>query len=197
MPSSSPHSSIAVDPGLAGNRLVDGLYRHYRHGLIRYLGTRFGRSLDLEDVVQSTFLKLAGDADIDRIEDHRSYIFTLACNIAIDNQRKISRRGAIRDQIELVGNASPILAHTSEKILLDREELGLIETALRKMPALRRRIFLLIRIEGLSVRDVAANFAMTEAAVYKHISRALADCALILERSGNPERLGSKAGHRG
>jgi RNA polymerase sigma-70 factor (ECF subfamily) len=191
MNSFSPDSGFAVDTGLVETLLVDRLYRQYRHGLIRYLGARFGRSIDLEDIVQSTFLKLADQPGIDRIADHRSYIFTVACNIAIDTQRKVARRGAIQDQIYLVRSESPILAQTSEKILLDREDLGLVETALRNMPKLRRRIFLLIRIEGLSVRDVAARFAMTEAAVYKHVGRAIADCAAMVERSG------SKAGHRG
>jgi RNA polymerase sigma factor (sigma-70 family) len=172
----------AAEAEFEHGRLIDLLYREHRPGLIRYLAARFRRSLDVEDVVQTTFLKLADHHHIEGIADHRSYIFALACNIAIDNQRKSGRQGAIHHELQQVRNTAPVLEHTSEKILLDREELAAIETTLRKMPKLRRRIFLLIRFEGVSVRDVAAAFAMSEAAVYKHVARALSDCALTLER---------------
>jgi RNA polymerase sigma-70 factor (ECF subfamily) len=164
--------------------LIDLLYRQYNRGLARYLSARFGKAApDIEDVVQSTFLKLADHPDLDTITDPRAYIFALACNLAIDNQRKNSRRGAIRDELHSIATASPTLDPSSEKILIDRERLRVIEAALKKMPAQRRRIFLLIRIEGLSVQEVAERFAMSEAAVYKHVARALADCAAMLERA--------------
>lgn len=166
------------------DELIALLYRQHSHGLSRYLAARFGRiGIDPEDVIHSAFLKLADHPDLHAIADFRAFIFTLACNIAIDNQRRSQRRTVLQDDLTIVLNSNPQLGVSSEKILIDRERLHDIEAALRRMPKLRRRIFLLVRIEGLSVQDVAAQFAMTEAAVYKHVARALSDCALSLQKS--------------
>jgi RNA polymerase sigma-70 factor (ECF subfamily) len=128
-------------------------------------------------------MKLANHPDIREIADHRAYVFTLACNIAIDNQRKSFRRGVLQDELHTIADIAPAPDASSEKILIDREKLTLIETALKKMPKLRRRIFLLTRIEDMGVRDVATRFGMSEAAVYKHVGRALHDLAVALERA--------------
>jgi RNA polymerase sigma-70 factor (ECF subfamily) len=166
------------------DQLIGLLYQQHYHGLLRYLAARFGRSaLDLEDIVQSAFLKLARHSDLRAIADYRAYLFTLACNIAIDIQRNNFRRGAVHDDLHAIATAAPSLEDSSEKILIDRERLTHIEAALARMPKMRRRIFLLIRIEGMSVRDVADRFAMSEAAIYKHVARALQDCAAMLEQS--------------
>lgn len=173
-----------ANDGASRDQLIGLLYREHHRGLSRYLMTRFGKaSLDPEDIVQSTFLKLADHPDLDTIADYRAYIFTLACNIAIDSQRRNIRRCTLQDELNVFVNSAPALDASSEKILMDRERLGYIEAALRKMPKMRRRIFLLIRIEGLSVQDVAAQFGMSEAAIYKHVARALSDCAVMLEKS--------------
>jgi len=179
--SSPPRAEEETDPSRDREALIAQLYRQHHHGLSRYLAGRFGQSgLDPEDVIQSAYVKLANHPDLSVIADRRAYLFTLACNIAIDNQRRHARQRVVHDELHA---ATPDLGISSEKILIDRERLQHIEAALRKMPKLRRRIFLLIRIEGLSVQEVAAQFAMTEAAVFKHVARALADCAKMLEKS--------------
>ncbi len=163
--------------------LVGHLYREHHHSLVRYLGARFGKSRsDSEDIIQSVFMKLTNHPDIRGILDRRAYVFTLACNIAIDTQRKETSLSRLQDQLHVIAETAPGADAGSEKILLDRERLAHIEVALKRMPKMRRRIFLLIRIEGLSVREVASQFAISEAAVYKHVARALHDCAAVLER---------------
>jgi len=183
-PSRVPHPAHADALQQHRDALIGLLYREYHMALSRYLVARFGRSAaDPEDIVQTTFLKLADHPDLDTISDPRAYIFALACNIAIDNQRTTTRRGTIQNELNIIAQVAPHTEASSEKILIDRERLGYIEAALQKMPKQRRRIFLLIRIEGLSVQEVAARFAMSEAAIYKHVARALQDCAATVEKS--------------
>ncbi|CAN5363393.1 RNA polymerase sigma factor [soil metagenome] len=180
----SSRTSEAYSQEQGRDQLIGALYRQHHGGLLRYLIARFGKSApDPEDIVQSAFMKLANHPNIREISDYRAYLFTLACNIAIDNQRKNFRRGALQDELHAIADVAPALGASSERILIDREKLTLIEAALKKMPALRRRIFLLIRIEDMGVREVAARFGMSEAAVYKHVARALHDLAASLERA--------------
>ena len=165
------------------NEVIAALYRDHHRDLLAYLSRRFGKSIpDPEDIVQGAFAQLAKHPDIGDIVDHRAYLFSLACNIAIDLYRKNFRRGAIQNEWKAANEALPAQP-SAETILIDREKLAHVEAALMKMPKLRRRIFLMIRIENLSTREVAERFAMSEAAVYKHVARALHDCATALERA--------------
>ena len=163
--------------------LIRSLYRQYSGRLSRYLATRFSHAtVEPEDIVQSTFLKLAGHEDLQQIADPRAYIFTRASKPPIERQRKSVHQRAHADAVQVPAPPESSSTPSSEKILIDRERLNSIEAALRKMPALRRRIFLLVRIEGQSVQDVADRFALSDAAVYKHVGRALRDCAKCLEK---------------
>lgn len=164
------------------DELVDLLYRKHHHDLVRYLAGKFGRTgFDLEDVVQATFMKVADHQDLGRIDNYRAYIFSVASNIAIDHWRKNARWGTVERELHVLASTAPTSSVSAERILIDRERLSCIETALKKMPKQRRRVFLMVRIEGLSVQDVATHFAMSEAAVYKHVARALADCSKMLQ----------------
>lgn len=168
----------------AGQRdgLVGLLYREHHRDLIRYLTGRFGvGTLDAEDVAQATFLRVADHPAIERIENYRAYLFAVACNIATDSWRKNNRWGVVEKELHVIAATAPAASVCVEQILLGRERLACIEAALRVIPKPRRRIFLLVRTEGESVQEVASRFAMSEAAIYKHVARALADCSAVLE----------------
>lgn len=161
-------------------RLVEQLYRNYRDGLVRYLAARFGRGPpDPEDIAQAAFVKLMS-SPVTNLTDPRAYIFTLASNLAIDQHRQIARQGGIGGDGESEDVPSTC---SSEKIVMGWQRLAVLEKALEAMPRLRRRIFLLTRIEGLPSREIARRFAISENAVHKHVSRALQDCAAALERA--------------
>jgi RNA polymerase sigma-70 factor (ECF subfamily) len=168
-------------------QLIEQLYRNYRDGLVRYLAVRFGRGPpDPEDIAQAAFVKLISSPVTDLV-DPRAYIFTLASNLAIDQHRQVARQSGI----DHAGVSDDVpAACSSEKIVMGWQRLALLEKALEAMPKLRRRIFLLTRIEGLPPREIARRFAISENAVHKHVSRALQDCAAALERAeqGSGER---------
>ena len=175
-----PEGRISADQR---DQLIGLLYREHHRDLVRYLRGRFGvGALDAEDVVQATFVKVADHPAIEQIENYRAYLFSVANNIATDVWRRKSRWGLVEKELHVMATAAPGASVCAEEILLARERLTCIEAALKRMPKLRRRIFLLVRIEGQSVQDVASRFAMSEAAIYKHVARALADCSAVLER---------------
>jgi RNA polymerase sigma-70 factor (ECF subfamily) len=51
------------------------------------------------------------------------------------------------------------------------------------MPPLRRQVFVLLRMEGKSRSDIAALLQISEDAVSKHVSRALADIQRLIDQS--------------
>jgi RNA polymerase sigma-70 factor (ECF subfamily) len=155
---------------------MERLYHKHWRELNRYIARRFGRgSLEPEDVAQAAFVKLAESNNVAALNDPRSYLWTIACNIAIDDQRRRACRDAVQRELSAL-DADDVSELSPERVLQDEERMAVFGTALRAMPKLRRRIFLLVRVEEYSPGDVAQQFGLTEAAVYKHVRRALQDC---------------------
>ncbi|WP_066560249.1 RNA polymerase sigma factor [Croceicoccus bisphenolivorans] len=156
---------------------MEVLYREHATALTRYIARRFGSGPpEPEEVCQTAFARLAAIDGTASVQDARRYLYTIACNVVIDHQRSQIRREEAQHDLAQSGHyqtASPC----PEQVLYERQRFSIFERTLRSMPGTRRRIFLLVRVEGLSPRQVAAQFGMSEGAVYKHVQRALEDCA--------------------
>lgn len=158
--------------------LVGRLYREHAAPLRRYLAARFGSGPpEPEEVAQAAFAKFAGSPRIAELKNPRSFLFTIACNIVLDHHRRAVHRDAVHRDIGAGDDSAARCELTPERVLLSNEKFAVFERALKAMPTTRRRIFLLARVEGLGTAIVAQRFGITESAVHKHVSRALADCA--------------------
>lgn len=166
-----------ADPG----SLVEQLYRSHARDLCRYIAARFGAGPpEPEEIAQAAFARLA-QSGVGAAANPRAYLYTIACNIAIDHQRRARHHGAVHR--DLAADADPVSELSPERVLLAKERYAVFEKALKAMPAMRRRIFLLVRAEGLPVVEVARLVGLHENTVHKHVSRALQDCAAAFERA--------------
>lgn len=183
----SSADGMAVPIGADSSALLDELYRDHRHPLARYIATRFGAGPpEPEEVAQAAFAKLAASS-VAEIADPRGYLYTIACNIVIDHQRRSGHRDAIHRDLSAFGGPEELSETSPERVLLAKERFAIFEEALRAMPTMRRRIFLLVRVEGNSPREVALQFGMKEAAVHQHVSRALRDCVTAFAKAEQQE----------
>ena len=64
---------------------------------------------------------------------------------------------------------------TPERVLLAGQQVAAIRAAMEAMPAKRRRMLVLNRIEGLSFAEVARRTGLSQTAVKKHVARAMID----------------------
>lgn len=162
----------------AGRRVsLDELYRNHARDLARYIARRFGAGPpEPEEIAQAAFAKLAAAGNVARLDDPRGYLYSIACNLVIDHRRRQGHRDAVHRDLSHV-DAHLLSESSPERVLLAKERFAIFEEALKAMPKMRRRIFLLVRAEGRTPREVAGQFGLTEGAVYKHVQRALEDCA--------------------
>lgn len=180
--------SVGKSSGVRGltrhNRTaLDELYRALSGEVCRFVRSRFGSGPpDPEEVTQAAFERLVQAQQAEtQINNPRSYLLAVASNIVRDYHRQAAvRHNAYRD-IALRDHPLEVSEVTPEHVLIDRQRLDILKIALARMPSLRRRVFLFVRVEGLSVAEVARQFGMSEAAVYKHVSRAMQDCAAALD----------------
>ena len=172
-PTAAPEDASARLQGNAKQSDVTGLYRKQARRLTAAIRSMFGNGPpDPEDVTQLAFQKLLERPDRSDIRDLDAFLWRTARNLVLKAKRAQDVRSRHDFEIEhlffpLRGDNS-----TSERVLIAREQLRAINAALRDMPVRRRRAFLLHKVEGLSVSDVARRLKIGRTTAHKHIVRA-------------------------
>jgi RNA polymerase sigma factor (sigma-70 family) len=147
--------------------------RHYSE-LLSY----FARSLKdrdaATDVVQESYARvLAMCASSSAVRDLRALLFHTGRNIVIDRHRRIEAEARMLDTLALVcRNEAP----STEDSASARQQLEQLVRRLAAMPRKRREVFVLVRIYGFTHIEAAAHVGISEAAIEKHVVRAVCDC---------------------
>ncbi|KYL31397.1 RNA polymerase subunit sigma-70 [Pseudoalteromonas agarivorans] len=66
---------------------------------------------------------------------------------------------------------------------ITEQKLDLVKNALQELPPLRRNVFKLRRIDGLSREEIARQLNMSQESVKKHITRAMIQITLHIEKN--------------
>ena len=94
--------------------------------------------------------------------------YRIALNLVRDHFRHRSRRA-----VEALDDDIPCKAPAAEQILMHRQKVEVFGRALDAMPPLRRDVFIRRRLHGQTTPQIAVELKMNEAAVEKHVVRAL------------------------
>lgn len=126
---------------------------------------------DIEDVIQESYCRFAGLANVDHIEKPDAYFFQTARSLVIRRaaRQKIVPFVPIVDENHRDDNPTP------ERAAGARLELQRVLALLEQLPERRRQIFSLKRIEGLSQREIATRMNVSENVVEHEIALGLAD----------------------
>lgn len=142
--------------------------------LARHLARRFGRSSDIDDILQDTYLKLQKIPADAVIDTPRSYLYRLADNLAKDRMRSATAReryisGAVMPDVT---EDRPSPEHETDY----RQRLLILQNAVRDLPERQRQVFLMHKFDGLSYGDIALELRISKSAVEKLMMKALAHC---------------------
>lgn len=136
-----------------------------------YLSKRLDRG-EIDDVVQDVMLKLhTRDARWD-IRFPKRYFYQVVRSTLVDLYRR-NRSRCVHHHCELSPETHPRDDLSPIRILQAREEVRAARAALALLPQRTREIFLAVRLEGQSLKQVAASHGISTSAVEKHITRAL------------------------
>lgn len=149
--------------------------------------------LDIDDIVQETYARLAAAETVANVRNAKTYAFQTAHSIILTHLRR-SRVVSIRtvEDVELL--SGPSEEPSPERQVSDREELHRLARAIEALPDKVRAVFALRRIEGLSQREVAARLNLAESTVEKHMGKALRLMMDWFGRGGSEEG-GASRGH--
>ena len=131
-----------------------------------------GRAQDIDDVIQEAYSRLASLDSVAHIGSGRAYLFQTTRNIVLEQVRrsKIIRIDNVTDigTLSIVDEAPPL-----DRVVAGARELQRVEQLIDQLPLKCRRVFVLRRIHGVSQREIAGMFGISESAVEKLAMRGL------------------------
>jgi RNA polymerase sigma factor (sigma-70 family) len=157
------------DPKSVFRALIEGY-----DDLGRRLNRRLATSIDAQDVLQETWLKLARTAGLPDVLNPKAYVGQIAGNLAID----LIRAQKVRDRYFAPTEFHDMPAETpsAERIVDYRQRVARLEAIIAELPRRQREVFLLHKFDGLSHSQIAERLGISRSAVEKLVMKALASC---------------------
>jgi RNA polymerase sigma factor (sigma-70 family) len=181
----------AVIPGSVREPLAfAALFRTEWPRLRNYL-KRFVGAQEAEDIAQEAFSRLY--AFPGELHAPSRVLYTTARNLVIDGKRKARAHNLVlvaSDNIEAVADPRP----SQEEETYWREELKFATRLVERMPARRRRIFLMQVMEGCSYAEIARRMDVTIVVVKKELLKAFEACAACNAATSDARQKGRRRG---
>lgn len=160
-------------------RAMHAIYHRYAADVYSRLTHLVGADPEREDLMQETFADLFRQLDAYRGEAGlRAYLIRIAANKCYDHLRARQRR--YREQSSLLAPDDPeagavwVDPHASspEDCVSARQELALVKQAIERLSPKKRIAYLLRVVEGLSLKEIAAQVGSNVFAVAQRIRHA-------------------------
>jgi len=168
--------------GDAFAELVD----RYRAPVYSYLSRCGLATDDRDDLFQDIFIRIhRAAASYDPHRPLHPWLFTIVANAV----RNHLRRQRVRS---LVGSAAKVGEPTAsnpgvERVAAGRQTMAWLEERIKELPLARREVLLLVCVESLPLKEVAAVLGLPLGTVKTHLRRARLTLAEELARRNAPE----------
>jgi RNA polymerase sigma-70 factor (ECF subfamily) len=158
---------------MADHRSLLSSFARHRSALTRFLQRRLNNNAALaEDLAQETWLRAANARNVAAIDNPRSFLFSIASNLAIDHQRHVGHRielQAAAEVVEAVADRQP----SPENVVLYRSEFARLARVVDGLSPRCREVFVLGKFEGLSLSQIGERLGISRNTVVTHMVRAL------------------------
>lgn len=144
----------------------------HERAVARWLARRWSRLVDVEDVIQEAYCRIAGLESVDHINNPAAYFFRTAHSVVSDLMR---RAGVINftsmTQIEWsnVMDDEPL----ADRVIAADQEYERVSGLLSELSDMYRQVIELRRIEGLNRKETAARLGVSENDVKNCLVRGL------------------------
>ena len=148
--------------------------------------------LEVDDVVQETYARLAALDSVEEIREPKRYMFQTAYSMIAQHLRR-SRVVSISTMgdLDTLGFASP--EASAEQQLIHKNELRDLAVALASLPEPCRTAFTLRRVNGLSQRETAEMLGISEKTVEKYMTKSIRFLMDTFGRGGKSANRASNA----
>lgn len=152
-----------------------------------WLRQRLQSPEDIDDLIQEAYAKLSALESIDHIARPDTFFFQVVRNLLVDQIRR-SRVVRIEAATELDVPSVYTDEPTPERIAGARRELARVGELIEALPERCRRVFTLLKVEGLSQKEVAARLGVSESVVENEGVKGIRKILKTMrEETGDPE----------
>lgn len=145
-------------------------FRHVKAVYYFVLGMAKSPTLT-EDIVQETFIRFWQNRHlIEPSKNIKAYLLTIARHHLLNLLKRAQHENFILQELKHYSNP---IEQTTEQWMDYRESNYLLQEALERLPNQQREVFKLCKLEGLSYKQVAQRFGITEGTVNSHMVKAL------------------------
>jgi RNA polymerase sigma factor (sigma-70 family) len=147
--------------------------------LMQYLHHNWRAKSEIEDLLQDVYVRVYEAALTEIPHQTKPFVFTTARNLLINRARReqVVSIEAVAD-LDVFGVAMD--APGADRIVIARDELRRLQTAIEHLPPRCREVVTLRRIEGLPRREIAARMGITEDTVAEYLANGMNVLADIL-----------------
>jgi RNA polymerase sigma-70 factor (ECF subfamily) len=139
--------------------------------LLRSYLSRKYPAIELDDLIQTTFLRLMQTESVAHVNNAKSYLFRAAMS-EISNQvrrtRVVQFEQLAPEHLDMVMDEAPI-----EQAIDAKQRLDVVAQAMAELPKSSREVVELRRIDGLSSRATAARLGLSISSIEKKQTNAL------------------------
>lgn len=160
-------------------------YLKHELAIKRYLSRFFSSQQDVDDIAHEAFIRAFATEIRTEVRYPRRLLFRAAKHAALNELDK--KINATTDYLEDLPD-KPVVIDRSEASAEEkadaRRKLAVLSMAIAELPPMCQKVFVLRKVEGLPVKEVAARLKISVSAVEKHGAAGIVKCARILRERG-------------
>jgi RNA polymerase sigma-70 factor (ECF subfamily) len=176
------HEELGVErPGASTDgraERITRLFSEHNDSLVRFLAARLHSVQEAKEVAQEAYVRLLNLDDSGAVSFLRAFLFKTAANLAVDRLRSRNRqRQAMNAGLcdELREASTP--DHEAAQV----EEAEIVRRLIGELPPKCRQVFLLHRLHGEELPQIAKQMELSERMVRHYVLRATLYCRAGLE----------------
>lgn len=159
---------------------IAGVYTEIRSALMRFASRFLRKPQDIEDVVQEACVRALEAQNRRRIDHPKAYLYRATKNLALKQLAKSAYRltDSVGDFDELTVIDS---GQTIESEFESRQKFELFCRAVRQLPLKCRRVFILRRVYGFSLKEIAERLDISVKTVEAHLAKGVVRCTEYMD----------------
>jgi RNA polymerase sigma-70 factor (ECF subfamily) len=160
------------------------LYDRHHAFIRRFVARATNEAHDVEDIVHATFMTAAKAASsFDGRSNCRPWLFGIAARLLHRRRRTLARWSRVLRELAIRQSASHVDPH---RYIGARDDLNVLDEALRGLSEAKRVVLCLAEIEGLSCEEIAQALGAPVGTVWTRLHHARRELRRKLQRSTDP-----------
>ncbi len=143
--------------------------------LLKGIQRRTGCAHQAGDVLHDALLRLALTVARNPVAQPHAYLRTVVGTVMADRYRDNARWVSLPDYDDWSEEDSAAVAPSAERIVQLRACLAAAQRVFDRLPARRREVFWLFRIDGLSCREIAERLGLSVRTAENHVMRTMVE----------------------